>query len=201
MQNDETGSPQDLYALRRPNWNDWKHLKTIKLWHAVALACDLDPYQFTIFDSPKLCRTFNPLPGKFDGLLSIAKANLGGASILKPRAICPDEIDETDLSPANFGAWAKLINYPLPEEFPWQDGAVMPLSREWPWGTYETDLLRHLAKAASRFWTNYDATDSSTAPTNRMVAKWLIEQGVADRNAEIMAKILRADGLSPGPRK
>jgi hypothetical protein len=201
MQNNEAGNPQNLYALRLPDWNDWKQLKAIKLWHAVALACDLDPGQFTIFDSPRLDRMFSQLPAKFETLLSLAKNSLGGGSILKPIQICPDNIEETEVVPANFGAWAKSINYPLPEEFPWQDAAVLPLSRDWPWGNYETDLLRHLAAAANRFWRNYDPSDPSTAPTNKEVVNWLVEQRVANRTAEIIATILRADGLPSGPRK
>lgn len=72
---------------------------------------------------------------------------------------------------------------------------------KWPWGSHETQLLRHLAAAADRFWKNYDPSDPTTAPTNQEVIDWLVEHGVARRNAEVMASILRADGLHPGPRK
>lgn len=71
----------------------------------------------------------------------------------------------------------------------------------WPWGDYETDLLRKLAAAADRFWRLYDPADNTTAPTNQQVTDWLKQQGVADRTAEIMATIMRADGLPTGPRK
>jgi len=71
----------------------------------------------------------------------------------------------------------------------------------WPWGDYETMLLRKLAGAAERFWVNYDPTDATTAPTNAQVITWLKSQGVAERTAEVMATILRVDGLRPGPRK
>ncbi|WAW09751.1 hypothetical protein NB640_11060 [Oxalobacter vibrioformis] len=73
-------------------------------------------------------------------------------------------------------------------------------NHKWPWGDYETDLLRRLEQAARNFWTTYDPEDPSTAPTNKQVEDWLKEQGVADRTAEIMATILRADGLRTGPR-
>jgi hypothetical protein len=132
MQNKDAGTIQNLFTLHRPDWSMWKQVKTIKLWHAVALACDLDPYQFTIFESPGLDRVFSRLPGKFDGLLSLARNSLGGTSILKPIRLCPDDIEETELSPANFGAWTKSIGYPLPAEFPWQDEPILPLSRQWP---------------------------------------------------------------------
>ena len=74
-------------------------------------------------------------------------------------------------------------------------------SYRWPWGDYETDLLRKLATAADNFWKLYDSTDNTTAPTNQQVTDWLKRQGVADRTAEVMATILRADGLPTGPRK
>jgi hypothetical protein len=74
------------------------------------------------------------------------------------------------------------------------------LAAHWPWGNHDTALLQHLAAAADRFWKRYDPTDSTTAPTNKQVKEWLTERGVADRVAEIMAQILRPDGLPVGPR-
>ncbi|MCC4117643.1 hypothetical protein LLG90_19980 [Aromatoleum toluclasticum] len=80
-------------------------------------------------------------------------------------------------------------------------------AQRWPWGSHETDLLRKLADAAE-LWRpvseggNYDPGDKSTAPTNDMVAEKLEKIGVtASRVREIMAQILRADGLPTGPRK
>jgi hypothetical protein len=72
---------------------------------------------------------------------------------------------------------------------------------DWPWGRHETALLRKLAAAAQRFWRNYNSADPTTAPTNQQVIDWLKGQGVSERTAEIMATILRADGLPTGPRK
>lgn len=73
---------------------------------------------------------------------------------------------------------------------------------QWPWGEYETSLLRKMAAAAQRFWVdNYDPTDRTTAPTNVQVSDWLRSQGVADRTADVMASILRVDGLPTGPRR
>jgi hypothetical protein len=71
----------------------------------------------------------------------------------------------------------------------------------WPWGSHETQLLRFLAEAAQRFWVNYDPADPSTAPTNEQVSEWLEEKGVSKQKAEVMATILRADGLPDGRRK
>lgn len=119
--------------------------------------------------------------------------------------------ERTVVKVADFATWADGMGWNLPHEFPrTQAGAVAyPVASEglqtggagWPWGNHETELLRKLAAAAARFWTNYDLTDNTTAPTNQAVATWLKEQGVAERVAEIMAQILRPDGLPTGPRK
>lgn len=70
----------------------------------------------------------------------------------------------------------------------------------WPWGEHETELLRHLLAAATKFWVNFDPGDPTTAPTNETVTEYLTKRGVSSRVAETMAQILRADGLRPGPR-
>ncbi len=70
----------------------------------------------------------------------------------------------------------------------------------WPWGTYETKLLRKLAGAVTHFWIHYDPTDPSTAKSSKVISAWIHEQGVGKRVAEIMAQIIRVDGLRPGPR-
>lgn len=72
----------------------------------------------------------------------------------------------------------------------------------WPWGAHHTEALGHLEAAAQRFWVNYDASDSSTAPTNDQVIEWLrSERGATQNMAEKIASILRADGLPSGPRR
>ena len=72
---------------------------------------------------------------------------------------------------------------------------------KWPWGDHETELLRHLAEAAERFWTNYDPEQPDTAPTNEQVADWLVSRGVSKNLATSIATILRADNLPAGRRK
>ncbi len=71
----------------------------------------------------------------------------------------------------------------------------------WPWGSYHTTLLDHLEAAAKKFWANYDPTDKTTAPINKRVSDWLIEEKEVSKNiAEANATILRPDGLPTGPR-
>jgi hypothetical protein len=201
MQNDGPESLQSLYVLHRPDWAAWKPVESMKLWHAVALACDLNPNQFTVFNQSKLNRMFGIKPPvQFEDLLSLAKNNLG-AGTLKLLKFSVDGFEESEISPSVFGAWVTDLKWPLPVEFPWQAEVLRPLGRDWPWGRHETKLLVHLAEAASKFWRNYDPTDATTAPTNEAVSKWLKSRGVSARTADIMASILRADGLATGPRK
>ena len=71
----------------------------------------------------------------------------------------------------------------------------------YPWGKHDTKWLRHLSEAAVKFWSLYDPSDPSTAPTNEQVEKWLVARAVPKRTAEVMATILRADSLPTGRRK
>lgn len=71
----------------------------------------------------------------------------------------------------------------------------------YPWGTHTTHLLNQLSAAATKFWSLYDPADATTAPTNEQVAQWLVERGVAERTANVIATILRTDGLKMGRRK
>mgnify|MGYP006290836693 CR=1 FL=1 len=79
---------------------------------------------------------------------------------------------------------------------------MQPAGR-WPWGDHETELLRDLAAAASRFWgANYDPDEPDSADTNETVSEWLqAERRVSKRNADAIARILRPDHLPNGPRK
>lgn len=128
-----------------------------------------------------------------------------------PYEVLPANAESIVVKVADFVTWARGLAWALPDGFPRPNAAGgYPVAPEglqvgggakWPWGDYETELLRKLATAADRFWKLYDPTDNTTAPTNQQVIEWLKQQGVADRTAEVMATILRADGLPTGPRK
>lgn len=193
---------QDPFAPRKPNWKKWKPAKAAKLWHAAALACDLDPDNYYFLGTDKLS-PFQALnyPARFANLLTLAKNSLGGNGMLKPLSIDMDALEESEISLANFATWLASIKHQPPAEFPWLPEDTPTSNFDWPWGRHETDLLRKLAAAATKFWKNYDPGDPSTAPTNMTVSEWLQKQGVAERNAKVMASILRPDGISTGPRK
>lgn len=74
-----------------------------------------------------------------------------------------------------------------------------PLTK-WPWGDYETTLLKHLAAAAREYWTSY--VPGGPAPKKDEVVAWLKQapRSVSDRSALAIDTILRAENLPPGPR-
>jgi hypothetical protein len=204
MTNDSTPNPEEYAVWRhpRPAWKDWESAEHARLWQAVALACNLEPTQLTVSGTPRLERSFmDPPPKDFEALLTLAISNIGAGGILTPTSISKEGIEESETALSTFAVWAKSLGYKLPPEFPRKDELVQPLNQGWPWGHYETKLLRRLAAAANRFWKNYDPSDPTTAPTNEEVIKWLKARGVADRTAEVMASILRADGLPTRRRK
>lgn len=190
----------DIYAIRRPNWDQWKRKKSTRLWKAVALLQNIDPtYLADTFDHD--CLSPRVLKREVDFIsevLNIAINSLGTPQLRPLNHTTPIENSEIDLT--TFSSWANALGIKLPENFPWQPEMQLDISG-WPWGSHSTKLLEKLAEAANLFWKNYDPNDPSTAPTNMRVQTWLAEQGVAVRTAEIMASILRADGLSTGPRK
>jgi hypothetical protein len=120
--------------------------------------------------------------------------------------------ERTVVKVADFATWADGMGWNLPPEFPrtQADAVVYPVASEglqtggakWPWGNHETELLRKLAAAAERYYgVNFDPMEKEdSAPKSADVTAWLKEKGVADRVAEVMAQILRPDGLRTGPR-
>jgi len=77
-----------------------------------------------------------------------------------------------------------------------------PTAKRWPWGDHSTKNLEHLAAAGAHWWSSFDPSKTTTAPTSKDVEDWLIKvRKVPKSQAESMARILRADGLPHGPRK
>lgn len=199
-----------LWTIPRPDWQQWDRRRKAKLWQAVALLCELEPSRFenprpsstdpqSVSMTGKLDTLFTQPPPKFNSLLSLAKTGIG-AGLLRPDKLDPEHLEESEIDLTVFASWANAKTLPFPEGFPWQPEMNLQVTG-WPWGRHETDLLRKLAHAADLFWKQYDPTEPSSAPTNEQVIKWLVDQKVAKRTAEVMATILRADGLPTGPRK
>ena len=109
---------QDLWVLRKPDWEKWKHEKQARLWHAVALACDMDPSNFSLFDAPELSRLLRTPPQAFDDLIALAKGSLGAGGILKLVSKSDLGLEESDIKLAVFRKWAESIGTVLPSGFP-----------------------------------------------------------------------------------
>lgn len=203
MSNENTSPPTQaedaLWGRMKPNWETWQSVKTAQLWEAASLACDYDPSNFKIGGMPVI-RFIGGLPKPIQELLDMAKGAIGAGSLTLANK-SNDGIEEREVKLTHFATWLQLIGHQPPAEFPWLPETLPTGGYVWPWGRHETDLLRKLAAAADKFWKNYDPGEPSTAPTNQDVAGWLMKQGVAERNAKVMASILRPDGLPTGPRK
>jgi len=180
--------------LIRPNWDAWSKVAKTGLWNAVMLASNIDPINWELDSHRDL------IPEEVGTLLLMARSSIG-AGILKTLPPYVGPLEEREVKLTDFAAWVNTVPHTLPPEFPWHPEAIALSNMNWPWGRHETHLLRKLAAAANKFWTQYLPDDPSTAPTNQQVIDWLKEQGVTARTAEIMATILRADGLPSGPRK
>ena len=197
-----TNNPADdsfLWKIPHPDWPQWERKNKAKLWQAIALLCDLEPTRLESLGAPgKLDTLFVHPPPKFNSLLGLAKAGIG-AGLLKPDKLDPESLEESEIDLTVFASWANATGLAFPDGFPWQPEINID-TKNWPWGRYETELLRKLAQAANRFWKNYDPADISTAPTNEQIEGWLIGQKVTRPSAKAIATILRADGLQTGRR-
>jgi len=85
-----------LYTLQEPSWSYWSPRKQARLWQAVALACNLDPFQFTNFGLDNLDKVFSRTPVQFNDLLNQAKNNLGHP-LLKPITYGKDGAEESEI--------------------------------------------------------------------------------------------------------
>jgi hypothetical protein len=106
-------------------------------------------------------------------------------------------------SRAELSRWLNAIGMKSIYMFDHSQAAISqtPCGR-WPWGNHHTELLGHLDATARRYWQNYDPTDTTTAPINKDVAEWLVnERKLSQKMAESIASMLRPDGLPTGPRK
>ena len=197
------GTSRDPAKPDKPDWSFWILVPMVPVQDIVCLACDVEP------------RWFNRGPSSGPKLMEIVKRSREVRELLELGAEIPGVAYRTypragvagfDLR--LFGRWARETRkWQLPDEFPMPVEKPKAATRSavasvgpWPWGTYETKWLKHLAAAAEHFWTPYDPKFPATAPTSEDVTAWLIARGVPKRVAEIMAQILRDDALPPGPR-
>lgn len=194
---------------RKPKWDKWRHVPDVRIWEAVALSLNIEPAKIKHSKDGWMADTHLFDEGEeFRDRIFIAGRNLGGSGkALNPTAIVMGSPADSSVSLPAFAQWACSIDWGIPAELNaigqsrGEESEKTKVTQQWPWGNYETELLRKLAAAVERFWVLYDPNDPTTAPTNQQVTEWLRTQGVADRNAEVIATILRVDGLPTGPRK
>jgi len=200
---DSVFSKDGFWSQSKPDWSKWERVTHCLLWQAVVLACDVDPTIYQPGGLPaEITEDFGltPVPPKVKELLSLAKIAFGSGTL---KVLPNDELSlmqgEVDLS--DFTSWLHSIRHRTPESYPWTAAELDTRNLQWPWGNHHTKGLAMLAKAADKFWKNYDPSDPTTAPTNETVMAWLKENGVAERKAEAIASLLRPENLAPGPRK
>jgi hypothetical protein len=196
----------------KPDWETWGNVPEASIIQVVAISCNIEP---GAIQPGELGEKPSSELHQYWKRLTIASANAVSGTLkcvrTNPgtRLLPPCILD--DVSLVEFAAWAQGLPYPweLPKEFPRPLQVVEASTAEkeadqeapsrWPWGSYETKLLIELAEAARHFWTEYKPGLPATAPTNDEVRDWLMRRGVPQRKAEVMAQILRADDLPPGP--
>lgn len=142
---------------------------------------------------------FAPVPVTLKECLELARYAIG-SGILKVAHASDKTVDFSEVEMAHFASWLRTMRRKTPEAFAWAPEELRPGNHQWPWGSHTTKDLDLLARAADKFWKHYTPSDKSTAPRNEEVRDWLIAQGMAKRTAEVVASLLRADGLPTGPR-
>lgn len=190
-----------------PEWDYWTRLDRWELHDAILLLLELEPRApngkeiWSIINEYREAR--EPLASIVRNAKNFREWALASCSAGKLHishdsySTLPREVD-----PGEWLAWAESKGIAIPEPLRVPSSTpTQPPRSTWPWGDYETVLLRKLAQAVTRFWRLYDPSEPSTAPTNKQVSTWLEDEGVSKRVAEVMAQILRADGLPTGPRK
>ena len=198
-------------ALPNPSparWSIWTQVPEVELWEAVALSLDVEPSGTYSSGKPLTHEDCYRENAEYRDRFFLAERNLSKHKFLQPIPIQTGPARFTVVSLGGFAAWACELAWKIPTALEgvatkWAENNVHITSQRgrWPWGDHETQLLNILAEAAHQFWSTYDPADPLTAPKSTDVEDWLKGKGVAKRVAEIIAQILRADGLKTGPKK
>lgn len=132
-----------------------------------------------------------------DGVRSLLAASMDGPFVSAAKS--PEEwhtlaAESGLLAASEYMEGVQAFRGVAPEDMPQREVG-------WPWGTYETKLLRDLSAAVDRYWRNFDPSDPTQANTKETVVEWLVKsRGVSERIAQAMDTIIRAEGLPKGPR-
>lgn len=188
------------------DWTHWHHVLKCELWHAAILTVRLDPRAFALRPDDHLVVMLSPGSVTADTMnainshIGIAISHIGDgfASHNNWFEPTPSHRKRTKIALPDFGRWAAPIWPDLHPDFPRYEQAPMLVATPgWPWGTFETPLLKELAAAVQHFWTNYKP---ESAPTKDQVVDWLVKRGRTLNEATAIAKIIRPPDLPDGPR-
>lgn len=187
---------------QEPDWVEYRGRKRLSVQEAVALSLGIRLDESEYYGGAPPPSTEEKLIAEFQKRVRLACSHIQDGSL--PARERPSDSDTLSNLPriwevkvGGFRVFATMKGWRLPPQFP-QEPDGIPAS--WPWGMHTTKLLRHLAAAATEFWaTKYQPGLPATAPASVDVTAWLIQQGVAKRVAQVMAQMLRADDLPPGP--
>ena len=196
------------------DWDKWRIMPRLLLWEAAALSCDQPP------EAAKNHLRLNNLDSEIANPLRAAWASLfndriemlrrnttkGNALYLKGAHFYPNS-NFLELDTVQFATFVRDHAWQVPSELvalasaP-QIAAVAAINSKWPWGDYETDLLRLLPLVYESHWRGYDPKRPASAPKSLVVENWLVQEHKAPKRvAEVIAQIFRADALPNGPRR
>jgi hypothetical protein len=195
----ENSSNDQSSCSYAPVWERWICRSTPTLKEAVALSCNIEP-----------AALLAPADWGFgDGDDAIDKFNLYSSRLetAQEEAGVAFKVRRGRVRMVEFSGWAiglsKLStewrNLPAAFEL-FASGAPAP---QWPWGDRSTELLDHLVEAA-KLWKDYDSSKPATAPVLAEVVEFLTKRKwkgklISKRMATVMAQLLKADDLRPGP--
>jgi hypothetical protein len=194
-------------------WIIWSNMPIGPLWKVVALHCGVDPDSVMQADlAMTMCPSVRSPEWFYQQRIDLAVAHVknGTLDCFERKAA----IVQSDVRLPVYAAWAESMGagHEVQAQFPRHPQTAIPTpvveafsATRWPWGSHETERLKLFAQVGE-FWRpvseggKYDPTDPTTAPTNAMIENWLQQRGVRKTPSEVMATMLRKDGMSPGPR-
>jgi len=218
-QADPFGHLWPIQDREQPDWNLWNPRPIVQLWEAAALSIDISTQLFnsqtsrkgheaswgfngriTLF--PETARGVLITSAFNDRLETLVRASRAG--LLGP-SIGDDVADEAlrAFSHEAVHGFLSRADLALPQGWMPKTYGGAAVSDRWPWGGYETEMLRHLKAAAIHWWIPYHEGKAAKAPTQKIVADWLTREfRISNKKADAIALILHTDDPLPkGPRR
>lgn len=184
-------------------WATWALKDEAVVWKVVALHSALEPDSF-VYSLDSCAIGLQPRCARFKDGLEAAVLHVEKGTLTTVKSA--DDPCNAVVQLSAYAHWAQSLRLELPLQFPLKPMHAVREANSL-WGSHRTKRLDDLMAAAHEFWRpieeggRYDLSDPTTAPKNEVVEEWLLrERNVTRKAREVMATILRADGLAPGPR-